>query len=71
MKRPSYRDAVDYIAQNDEPTEMHDLGAVRGLVTVQLVAEIFDVHDHKVSTDVLNRRHAIVAQLNREAGGSS
>lgn len=55
MKRASYRDAIDYIACNDEPTEMNPED-VNGFATVQLVSQIFDVPSEKVAADIVKLR---------------
>lgn len=55
MKRASYRDAIDMIAHNDEPTEL-DVESIRTYTTTQLVAEIFGATDHKVARDILRLR---------------
>jgi len=57
MKRASYRDAIDYIAHNDDPAET-DEHAVAGTVTVQLVAEIFGVSAAAVAAAVVKIRNA-------------
>lgn len=59
MKRASYRDAVDFIACNDDPSE---LGASRvaDLTTTVLVANIFGVDAERVAQDIVRhrKRHA-------------
>ena len=55
MKRASYRDAIDFIAWNDEPA-CTDAEEVRGLASVLLVASIFDVTTDRVATDVVRHR---------------
>lgn len=55
MKRASYRDAIDYIAWNDEPEEL-DAQEMFGMATVQLVSQIFDVPGEKVAEDVVRLR---------------
>lgn len=54
MKRPSYKEAIEYIALNDSPG---DEGALNpedcsGLVTSQLVSAIFHIDSKKVGKDV-------------------
>jgi len=58
MKRASYRDAIDWIAQNDSPADDDalDANAVQYLVSSVLVADIFDVPNEKVGKDVVKRR---------------
>lgn len=55
MKRASYRDAVDFIACNDEALET-DPEAMQGVATVVLVASIFGVETDKVAKDVVRLR---------------
>lgn len=50
MKRASYRDAVDWCAQNDSA------GDDDPPVSVCLVADLFDVPQAKVAADVIKRR---------------
>lgn len=61
VKRASYRDAIDFIACNDEPTET-DPEEVRGLASVLLVASIFGVDTERVAKDVVRyrKKHNIV-----------
>lgn len=55
IKRPSYRDAVDAIAWNDEPAE-HDADAVAGMASVVIIASIFGVPSEQVAADVVAYR---------------
>lgn len=55
MKRASYRDAIDYIACNDEPNGM-DIEEIIGYTTVQLVSNIFGLDDQKVAKDIVKYR---------------
>lgn len=55
MKRASYRDAIDFIALNDEAAE-RDPELVAGFVTVVLVASIFGVEPERVAKDVVRYR---------------
>ena len=55
MKRASYRDAIDFIAWNDEALEL-DEEIVSGLATVLLVASIFGVDTTRVARDVVRLR---------------
>jgi hypothetical protein len=57
MKRASYRHAVEYIANNDEPSIL-DAEAMTYYATVQLVAEVFDVAPERVARDVVKRRES-------------
>ena len=54
MKRASYREAVAFAANFDtDVTEVEDLS---GLLTVGLIATIFDVDCSRVATDVVCAR---------------
>lgn len=55
VKRASYREAVAWIAMNDEPTE-DDLNEVAEAITVCLIADIFGVFPDRVAGDVLRYR---------------
>jgi hypothetical protein len=55
MKRASYREAVAWIAQNDEP-EDGDADNVAGYISTTLVADIFGVDQERVGRDVVRYR---------------
>lgn len=55
MKRASYRDAIDVIAMNDEPSIMIEDEMI-GFASVLLVACIFDVTQERVARDVIRAR---------------
>ncbi len=55
MRRPSYRDGIEWIAGNDEPTEM-DSEAVLSQLTVMLLADMFGVEAERVARDVVRLR---------------
>lgn len=59
MKRASYRDAVDFIAQNDAAGDGDGEDAIAGYLSSRLVAEIFGVDPAAVARDVaiVRRRH--------------
>lgn len=52
MKRPSYRQAIQFIALNDAPADNSPPEELQGYVSVVLVSEIFDVHVERVAADV-------------------
>lgn len=57
MKRASYRDAIDWIANNDSDGEdEHAEESVSMLVTACLVADIFGVARERVGRDVVRLR---------------
>lgn len=61
MKRASYRDAVDWIANNDsagDPDAL-DAEAAGSLVSAVLVADIFEVPSDKVGADIVRRRRKL------------
>lgn len=62
MKRPGYREAIRWIAENDDTTWIHDADPIP-CVTVALVADLFGVEDKKVVSD-------IVRELNRSKNPS-
>ncbi len=55
MKRASYREAVELIALNDEPSEM-DAESVAGLASVQIVSGLFDIEAERLARDVVRYR---------------
>lgn len=55
FKNPSYREAIEYIALNDEPMEM-DAEAMTGMPTVHLVSVIFGTPRETVAQDVVDYR---------------
>lgn len=55
MKRASYREGVEVIAMNDEPTEM-EVSNVIGTPTCMLLAVLFDVSQDRVAEDVVKYR---------------
>jgi hypothetical protein len=55
MKRASYREGVEIIALNDEPTEM-DPEAMIGFASVMLLAALFGVEQSRVAADVVKFR---------------
>lgn len=61
MKRASYRDAIDWVAQNDSAGDEGNLHpeTVSELVSSHLVADIFGVEYIKVGRDVVLRRLAL------------
>ena len=50
MKHPSYKNAIDYIAENDDPT-VRDVDARSGQISIQLVSELFGLDSHRVALD--------------------
>jgi hypothetical protein len=62
MKRASYRDAIDWIAQNDSPADdgSFEPATVQCLVSAVLVADIFDVPHERVGRDIVKRRVALL-----------
>jgi hypothetical protein len=70
MKRASYREAIDWIAQNDSPADLgaNDPVRVGELVSSVLIASIFGVEPERVGRDVVRCRirYGIVSALNNE-----
>lgn len=59
MKRASYREAIEWIAQNDSAgvtPDNADVEAAQDLITAVLVAEIFGVEPAEVGRDIVRRR---------------
>lgn len=59
MKRASYRDGVDFIAMNDEPTDL-DPEDVELYTTVQMLAQLFAVPTERVAADVVRLRKRVL-----------
>jgi hypothetical protein len=55
MKRASYRDAIAWIANNDEP-RWSDVEEIAGMISVTLIASIFQVEQNKIAQDILQHR---------------
>lgn len=56
MRRASYRAAVRWIAENDAPGDDLTVEEYAGLVSVCLVADLFDVDQERVAADVVRCR---------------
>lgn len=57
LKRASYREAIEYIALNDDPaSNVQDPEEISGLISVALVAAIFGADPLRVANDVLKFR---------------
>jgi hypothetical protein len=58
MKRASYREAVEWIARNDEAgsDDAFDVTETSFLVTTLLISDLFDVDNLKVGADVVRKR---------------
>jgi hypothetical protein len=55
MKQPSYREAVEWIALNDDESETR-VAVIEGLTTVALVADLFGRSQRTVARAVRNYR---------------
>ena len=55
MKRASYRHAIFWIAMNDDADVTPDADEAVGLISVALVADLFEVSPKKVARDVAAR----------------
>lgn len=55
MKRPSYRHAVQWIGDNDEPEDT-DTESIAGYISTLLAADLFDVDPSRVANDVRKYR---------------
>jgi len=55
MKRASYREGIEIIALNDEPTIL-DVEEMIGFPSVMLLAELFGVTQEKVAGDIIKFR---------------
>lgn len=60
MKRASYREAIAWIALNDDPGASYSMvmSEVAEQLTVVLVADLFAKQPHHVATDVIKYRAA-------------
>lgn len=50
--RPTYRAAIEWIAINDSPGDAEPEEALRGYLTVALVADLFGLSCERVAKDV-------------------
>lgn len=55
MKRASYREAVMWLALNDEAMEF-DVDTIDSFVTTKVIADIFGVPSVRVARDILRKR---------------
>jgi hypothetical protein len=64
MKRPSYRDAIAWIGENDSAGDDSALDPemVHSYVTVGFVADMFGVEQEKVAADVVKYRQRKAAK---------
>ncbi len=58
MKKPTYQEAVAWIADEDSPGDEGDAEEISGYLTACLVADLFDVTSEKVARDVVALRKA-------------
>jgi hypothetical protein len=54
-KSPKYRYGVQWIADNDEPSEL-DLDAISGYISTLLLADMFGLDEPSVASDILDVR---------------
>ena len=57
MRNPKYVEAIDWIANEDNPGDEQSLEVVAGYMSVGLVADLFGVPSHVVARDVVDRRN--------------
>ena len=64
MKRPSYREAITWIALNDGAgdDDAYDADVVSGLVTAVMLADIFDVPSDRVGRDIVRYRKRLLKE---------
>jgi hypothetical protein len=56
MKRASYREAVQWIACNDNTGSKDDESEIASYVSTLLIADIFAVEPERVARDVMKQR---------------
>lgn len=66
MRRARYKDAVSWIAMNDDPGEMDD-EIVAMNISTKLVADLWDISDRRVARDVVLKRVSIERMRERTA----
>ena len=71
LKRASYRDAIDWIAQMDSAgdDDAMDPEVASSLITAVLVADIFGASAEKVGRDVVRRRQTLKKEEERARTG--
>jgi hypothetical protein len=69
MKRPTYFEAINWIAQNDDRHEL-DVASIAENMTVVFMSAIFGVHVFAVAKDISKYRKSLQQRLSacREAG---
>lgn len=62
MRRASYRNAIDWIANNDGAGDCDrlELEAVSYLVSSVLIADIFGVECERVGADIIRKRKQLI-----------
>lgn len=55
LKSKKYKEAVEWIAFNDEPT-LRELGEISYMISVQLIADLFKIDSVDVAVDVAKYR---------------
>lgn len=58
-KRPTYADAITWIADNDNAGSGESVETIQGYLTVQLVADLFGASTNDVAVDVERHRAGI------------
>ena len=67
MKRASYREAIQWIAYNDDISGILDKDGPFATVTTCLIADIFDTTTERVTKDVANAFRKMDEAREREA----
>ncbi len=68
MKRASYREAVEWIAWNDDGADGPNVEVIDAYVSTALVADLFGVETMKVARDIARHREKNgIADRNRVA----
>lgn len=57
--RPTYREAVQWIALNDNPGDDEGVSEIQGYISTLLVADLFGADPSLVALDVVRSRHGV------------
>ena len=62
MKRPGYREAIEWVARNDSAGDDNALDAweAGSLTTAIMLAHLYDVDSDRVGRDIVRKRRALI-----------
>lgn len=67
-KRPSYFEAVSWIARNDNAGNGDSRADIEGYISTLLVADLFGADPYLVSVDIARARHKFLSTIAKAKG---